>query len=115
MYTCPVCFFEKLEYPPCDYTICECCGTEFENDDSDTSHDDLREAWIKGGGQWFFGEPPANWNPWDQLYKAHVYPPSLILPASVMFSGGQEAHRFSRTKVQTHSVELDEHFLGKAS
>ena len=67
---CPVCGFAFLPYPPADYHICPCCSTEFENDDVDYSHHQLREAWIAGGARWFFGQPPAHWNPWLQLIKA---------------------------------------------
>jgi len=34
-YRCPVCFFDELPYPPRDYHICPCCGTEFGNDDAE--------------------------------------------------------------------------------
>lgn len=68
-HVCPVCFYEKLPYPPRDYHICPCCGTEFGNDDAEFSHDQLREMWIAGGANWFFGRPPAHWNPWLQFLK----------------------------------------------
>jgi hypothetical protein len=68
-YTCPVCFFSKLPYPPRDYHICPCCGTEFGNDDADSSYDQLREMWVAGGANWFFGKAPEGWNPWLQLIK----------------------------------------------
>jgi hypothetical protein len=69
-YTCPVCFFPKLPYPACDYHICPCCGTEFGNDDADFSYEQLREMWIAGGANWFFGRPPEGWNPWLQFIQA---------------------------------------------
>jgi hypothetical protein len=69
-YRCPVCFFDKLPYPPSDYHICPCCGTEFGNDDSEYSHEQLREMWVAGGANWFFGRPPEHWNPWLQLILA---------------------------------------------
>jgi len=59
--------FPGLPYPPADYHICPCCGTEFGNDDADFSHAQLREMWIAGGAHWFFGQPSGNWNPWMQL------------------------------------------------
>ena len=40
-YQCPVCFYDDLPYPPADYHICLCCGTEFGNDDKDFSHAQL--------------------------------------------------------------------------
>jgi hypothetical protein len=68
-HSCPVCVFPDLPYPPRDYHICPCCGTEFGNDDSRFSHAQLREMWIAGGAQWFFGKPPQPWNPWLQLIQ----------------------------------------------
>src|SRR5713226_918533 len=80
-YTCPVCFFSKLPYPPCDYHICPCCSTEFGNDDADFSHEQLREMWIAGGANWFFGRAPEGWNPWMQLLKAGLssYLPRIVV------------------------------------
>lgn len=66
-YTCPVCAYPELPYPPRDYHICPCCGTEFGNDDIDVTHEQLREMWIAMGAEWFFRNPPANWNPYLQL------------------------------------------------
>lgn len=71
-YSCPVCFYDKLPFPPADYHICPSCGTEFGNDDAEISHEQLREMWIAGGANWFFGKPPENWNPWTQLQKGGV-------------------------------------------
>ena len=65
-YTCPVCFYGGMTEPPQDYNICECCGTEFGYDDEFRSHDELRTEWIALGAKWFYGTPPANWNPWKQ-------------------------------------------------
>lgn len=66
-YACPVCMYSDLPYPAKDYHICPCCGTEFGNDDAEFSHEQLREMWIASGAWWFFGKPPARWNPWVQL------------------------------------------------
>lgn len=66
-YLCPVCLFPGLPYPPRDYHICPCCGTEFGNDDARFSHAQLREMWIADDATWFFGNPPIRWNPWMQL------------------------------------------------
>lgn len=71
-YTCPVCFFDKLSDPPRDYNICDCCGTEFGNDDELRTFGELRRHWIASGARWFFQEPPALWNPWEQLAGANV-------------------------------------------
>lgn len=69
-YTCPVCFYPWLPYPPREYHICPCCSTEFGNDDAIHSREQLREMWIAGGANWFFGGPPQGWNPWLQLLRA---------------------------------------------
>lgn len=70
MNLCPVCMYPNLPYPPRDYHICPCCGTEFGNDDARFSLDQLREMWIAAGARWFFGRAPEHWNPWVQLMKA---------------------------------------------
>lgn len=70
--TCPVCLYPNLPYPPRDYHICPCCGTEFGNDDAEYSHDQLREMWIAGGARWFFARAPEEWNPWVQLMIAGI-------------------------------------------
>jgi hypothetical protein len=62
--------FRNLPYPPSDYHICPCCGTEFGNDDVEFSHEQLREMWIAAGAHWFFGRAPDHWNPWIQLFEA---------------------------------------------
>ena len=66
-YRCPVCLFARLPYPPSDYHICPCCGTEFGYDDAEFSHEQLRQMWVASGPYWFFGKPPQNWDPWMQL------------------------------------------------
>lgn len=68
-FRCPVCFFTAMPYPPEDYNICPCCGTEFGNDDAEYSLEQLRNRWIANGAHWFYEQPPARWNPWDQLIK----------------------------------------------
>lgn len=77
MFTCPVCYYTAMQYPPMDYNICECCGTEFGLDDDGVSHDELRALWVRSGAHWFFGDPPRGWNASRQLYKAFV---SSLLP-----------------------------------
>jgi hypothetical protein len=86
MFTCPVCFYNHLEEAPRDYSICECCGTEFGNDDEMHSHGDLRAHWIAQGASWFFGDAPVGWNPYVQLLSANFG----LLPYHVAehFSGG---------------------------
>jgi hypothetical protein len=70
MNTCPVCWFPALPYPARDYHICPCCGTEFGNDDSEFTWQELREQWICAGMRWFFGPPPRNWSAQAQLLSA---------------------------------------------
>lgn len=66
-FRCPVCLFSGLPYPPNDYHICPCCGTEFGNDDQELSHAQLRDMWVANGATWFFDQPTADWNPYMQL------------------------------------------------
>jgi len=61
-----------MQDAPRDYNICECCGTEFGNDDDALSHGDLRAEWIEKGTMWFYRTPPVGWNPWVQLLAAYV-------------------------------------------
>jgi hypothetical protein len=52
-YTCPVCEYDGMDYPPEDYNICPCCGTEFGLGDVEWGVEALREEWIKGGRKWW--------------------------------------------------------------
>jgi hypothetical protein len=70
--TCPVCAYRELPYPPNNYNICPCCGTEFGNDDQLVTHFQLRQQWIANGAHWFFGDPPVNWDPYVQLSRIPV-------------------------------------------
>jgi hypothetical protein len=78
-YMCPVCFFDKLTEAPKDYNICDCCGTEFGNDDELRSYAELRADWIARGARWFYEPAPALWNPWRQLALANVRLPYASL------------------------------------
>lgn len=55
-----------------NFTICSCCGTEFEYDDYRTSYQELRRRWIAQGCRWFspIEHAPLNWNPVIQLFHA---------------------------------------------
>src|SRR3990172_2233026 len=68
-YTCPVCGYESLEYPPIDFSICPSCGTEFGNHDFEFSHEELRQRWVDKGMQWWSNSDPIpqDWNPLAQL------------------------------------------------
>lgn len=70
---CPVCGFNDLPREPYSYLICCCCGTEFELDDEETPHEELRRRWIEGGCVFWSkrrGTPTELWNPFAQLEKA---------------------------------------------
>ena len=69
-YRCPVCFYERMPYPPEDYNICPCCGTEFGNDDVEYSYEELRLNWLMKGAHWFYEQPPVGWSAGAQLAKA---------------------------------------------
>lgn len=69
MNICPVFAYTKLEFPPTNYSICACCGTEFGYDDRVLSHPELTKEWVHQGCPWFDqGEPkPVGWNAYLQL------------------------------------------------
>ena len=71
-YTCPVCAYSALPYPPERDEICLCCGTHFGYDDAGTTHRELRNNWLRMGGHWFSPVDPApeSWNAWHQLSLA---------------------------------------------
>lgn len=71
-YTCPVCGYQNLPYPPLDYEICPCCGTEFEYHDARRSHAELRLNWVSAGAHWHSTVVPTPdpWDPWSQLVDA---------------------------------------------
>jgi hypothetical protein len=58
--------------PPAAGYICPCCGVEFEVDDDELSHDELRRVWIANGMRWFSRATAAapDWNPLAQLVRA---------------------------------------------
>ena len=71
-YTCPVCGYDKMTEPPEGYYICPSCGTEFGNDDTLFTHEELRDLWVEHGAVWFSRatRPDYNWNPYQQLLNA---------------------------------------------
>jgi hypothetical protein len=79
---CPVCAYPDMPYPPADYNICPCCGTEFGNDDAFLSVDQLRAQWLANGAVWFFGNPPLGWNPYLQLIKGNLTDRCVLLAVS---------------------------------
>lgn len=68
-YTCPVCGYNQLRFPPRDFTICPSCGTEFGNDDFELTYNEIRQRWIAAGAQWFSDALPRpnDWDPFKQL------------------------------------------------
>lgn len=70
--TCPVCGYDRLEFPPANFSICGCCGTEFGYDDRVLAHGQLTQKWVDAGCPWFDpDEPqPEGWNEWKQLIDA---------------------------------------------
>jgi hypothetical protein len=72
MNKCPVCGYDRLEFPPANFSICACCGTEFGYDDRLLTHYQLRERWIVRGCIWFDeGErKPIGWNAYVQMMSA---------------------------------------------
>ena len=75
MNKCPVCGYDRLEFPPRNYSICACCGTEFGYDDRILTHEQLRNSWIAKGYPWFDeAEVRSNdWNPVQQLLNAGYF------------------------------------------
>lgn len=71
-YTCPVCGYPNLRYPPADYVICPSCGTEFEYHDALRSHEALRQQWVNRLAPWHSSviPKPVDWNPYFQLISA---------------------------------------------
>lgn len=61
-YQCPVCDYAHLSHPPKDFNICPSCGTEFDNDDYDKTHAELRAEWIENGRKWWsrYEQPPKD-------------------------------------------------------
>ena len=74
MNLCPVCGYDKLEFPPANFSICACCGTEFGYDDRVLTHYQLREKWILDGCAWFdeVEQQPNGWNPYVQMMNARL-------------------------------------------
>lgn len=65
---CPVCGY-RLQFPPSDYNICSCCGTEFGYDDGCLSHEELRAEWLRAGVAWWspVESAPEGWDPYTQV------------------------------------------------
>jgi hypothetical protein len=70
-YPCPVCGY-RMDDLPQDYNICPSCGTEFGYHDAGRTYEELRQAWLKLGADWWstVDEKPRGWNPYIQLFEA---------------------------------------------
>ena len=63
---CPVCGYGPFNEPYTSaqelrysYDICDCCGCEYGNDDTEQHYDN----WIKNGCSWFNSkQKPSNWS-----------------------------------------------------
>ena len=69
---CPVCGYNKMSRPPAAGYICPCCGIEFELDDDEKNHEQLRAEWIANGCRWWSHAvtPQAGWDAIEQLKQA---------------------------------------------
>src|SRR5258706_6120636 len=81
-YQCPVCGFDEMRDPPDSGNICSCCGTEFDVDDRNRSHGQLRAEWIDNGFHWFSKATvrPKDWSPYRQLIVAGYGTDLMISP-----------------------------------
>lgn len=70
-YMCPICGADMHD-PPEHCNICACCGTEFEIDDVEYTYEELRQAWISRGMNWWYDSAPENWNPYTQLARLNI-------------------------------------------
>ena len=116
MYTCPVCGYNQLRYPPRNENICPSCYTEFGYDDATKTHDELRAEWLANGAHWEgmnVMPPPAGWNPFTQLANLEKARPtsreiSSTVSANVFLVGRlvepEQARLFSR-QVRFQSLE----------
>jgi hypothetical protein len=113
-YTCPVCFYDRLLTPPQDYNICDCCGTEFGNDDEFRSYAELRATWINAGAPWFYGTAPVGWNRWTQIFKSFAplpYASTVYLTGTDLTSTYAEAGMVPQTSQRCNTVVVDDEFL----
>jgi hypothetical protein len=86
-YVCPVCGFNLDDAPysfgGAKYIICDCCETEFGNDDGGVYLDgskvyqQLRDKWIEAGAKWRYGVPPSGWSWREQVRWLNEHPREL--------------------------------------
>jgi hypothetical protein len=102
MYICPVCGYERLPEAPLNFSICACCGTEFEFDDFGTTYAALRARWVASGCQWFSPcvHKPQNWSvskQFENLQFVQKAKPDFSVVSSPAVSGD------SHLKPYTHA------------
>jgi hypothetical protein len=98
-----------MEDAPENYNICPCCGTEFDNNDANTSISNLRTAWLKSGLKWWspVDEPPCDWDPYQQLnWLVDRYGAFPVLPGGITALVGR-AQTFSAQPAQTGTLQGD--------
>ena len=73
-HTCTICGYDGLDEPPADWSICPSCGTQFGYDDASTTHEELRNRWLKAGAKWWSPNTPAppGWDADAQLQRAGI-------------------------------------------
>ena len=100
-YYCPVCGFGGLTEPPANFSICPCCGTEFEYDNFFFGYEALRNRWIANGAQWFAADEwptPQHWNAFIQLMRAGLV---------TRISGADTNSKIMTYRVQGQGVQSD--------
>lgn len=110
-YLCPVCGYDRLEYPPRDYSICPCCRTEFGISDRSWSHEILRGDWIARGANWgsILTPPPAHWKPAKQLlniYDTLTQDEQLFVKQN-LYAAGRTANGIMTVKLNIITVSAD--------
>ena len=109
MNTCPICGYNRLEFPPANFSICACCGTEFGYDDRVLSHSQLTQSWVERSCPWFDPDEvkPRGWNAYKQLidaglehfvpfraYEARVQANAVITPFGINFNPAGQPQLF---------------------
>jgi DNA-directed RNA polymerase subunit RPC12/RpoP len=117
-YQCPVCGYNKMTHPPEDYYICPSCGTEFENDDFETTHTELRQMWLDNGAEWFSEATPKpyRWNAYSQLEEAgfiSVTPYASTATSYVAIKVGQKRSIVSKLAGLTVTADVGVYYFGQ--
>lgn len=91
-FTCPVCGYANLPELPTDFTICNCCGSQFDyrgnNAIDDRSHEELRRDWVAKGCNWWSERvrKPAEWQPQMQLVELYAKEDAIEQEYSIIFN-----------------------------